>query len=611
MKIHYSYATNLAELNSSYGKPRDHIRLLRPALDRDGQLCCTLAVFRLETAPPYAALSYSWSAGPSGHVEVAVAEYAEADSYHESIPKVSGPIHGNIVVSQDLTNAFRRMYLRPPRWYWCDAICIDQSNSAEKTDQVNMMRFVYLQAEYVCIWLGEDVHDEDQDEDEDNQTSPVAHEQSGISQAKLRSLCELDARAWWSRLWEVALAQEALVCIGDRTYTWEQFTEQMKAGFEKVERFNSTVAVHHRFSSENFEDARKHVDHLEDIRAEFRRNAAIPLSRLLEDSVGAHASEPVDKVNGLLALAPVLTRRDIHAAYDAPPAETFAKACLCIIDEEGSLDILVGQWPRSYGQMYDYDDTSFPSWVPDFASEVRRKPDSILKDVITSSTTSRACGLTLPRIYHNLTQHELKMDAIRVDQVATVCRAEHDQLCLRHTDIAAFEHIASVVWPFITAHNSASQRRLIWKILGGRYQQSEAVNAAHTDEGSLISMLEAIFQRHIGVPIARLPLDELGELYEQGLYWIQSVFNLLDGRVLIRTEDGHIGVANPEVQEGDIVVMPFGASLPFLLRPVWDRAAGCKAYALVDGCIVHGIMHGELINAYEAGEAQSESFDLL
>ncbi|KAK3626612.1 hypothetical protein LTR56_019678 [Elasticomyces elasticus] len=597
--MHYSYATDLAELNSSYGKPRDHIRLLRPARDRDGQLCCTLAVFRLETAPPYAALSYSWSAGPPGHVEIAMAEFAEADNYHESTPQTKGPIHGNMIVSQDLSNAFRRMHMNTPSWFWCDAICIDQSNSAEKTDQVNMMRFVYLQAERVCIWLGEDVRGEDEDE----KTSLVAQEQSGISQAKLRSLGELGARAWWSRLWELALAQEALVCIGDRTYTWEQFTEQIKAGSEIVKR--------QKFSSGLLDDARKHVDHLEHIRGEFQRNAAIPLSRLLDDSVRAHASEPVDKVNGLLALAPVLTRRNVHAAYHAPPAETFAKACLCIIDEEGSLDILVGQWPRSYGQMYDYDDTSFSSWVPDFAGAVRRKPGSILKDVITSSETSRACGLTLPRIYHNLTQHELKMDAIRVDQVATVCRAEHDQSYPRHTDIAAFEHIASVVWPFISVHNSASQRQLIWKTLSGRYQQFEALNAVHTDEGSLVSMLEAIFQRHIGVPIARLPLDELGELYEQGLYWLQSVFKLLDGRVLIRTEDGDIGVANPEVQEGDIVVMPFGASLPFLLRPVWDRAAGCKAYALVDGCIVHGIMDGELIDAYEAGEAQSESFDLL
>ncbi|KAK3628365.1 hypothetical protein LTR56_018633 [Elasticomyces elasticus] len=579
--MHFSYATNLAELNSSYGKPRDHIRLLRPALDREGQLCCTLAVFRLETAPLYAAFSYSWSAGPPGHVEVAVAEYAEADSYHESIPKGRGPIHGNITLSQDLSNAFRRIHLKTPKWYWCDAICIDQSNSAEKTDQVNMMRFVYLQAEHVCIWLGED---------EDDKLSSSAHERSGVSQAKLRSLCELGARAWWSRLW---------------------FTEQMEAGFEKAQRSNSTAAVHHIISSEVFGDARKHVGHLEHIRRDFRHRAEIPLRRLLEESVGAHASEPVDKVNGLLGLAPVTTRRDVQAAYDAPPAETFAKACLCIVDEEGSLDILVDQWPRSYGQMYDYDDTSFPSWVPDFAGGVRREPDSILKDVITSSNTSRACGVTLPRIYHKLNQHELKMDAIRVDNVAKICRAEHAQPYLRDTDIAAFEHIATVVWPFVSAHNSASQRRLIWKTLGGEYEQSENINAIHTDEESLVSMLEAIFQRHIGIPVARLPLDELGELYEQGLHWLQSVFKLLDGRVLFRTADGHIGVANPEVQEGDIVIMPFGASLPFLLRPVWDRAAGCKAYALVDGCIVHGIMDGELIDAYEAGEAESESFDLL
>jgi hypothetical protein len=38
---------------------------------------------------------------------------------------------------------------------WADAVCINQSNDDEKTNQVRMMQDIYSQADTVIVWLGD------------------------------------------------------------------------------------------------------------------------------------------------------------------------------------------------------------------------------------------------------------------------------------------------------------------------------------------------------------------------------------------------------------------------------------------------------------------------
>ena len=69
--------------------------------------------------------------------------------------------HGTAMTG-NLYNALGR--LRRPdhsRDIWVDAVCIDQSNSAERTAQVSIMADIYRAASDVCIWLGEDSEEQD------------------------------------------------------------------------------------------------------------------------------------------------------------------------------------------------------------------------------------------------------------------------------------------------------------------------------------------------------------------------------------------------------------------------------------------------------------------
>ena len=64
---------------------------------------------------------------------------------------------GQIEVPLSASQALRRLrYQDRPRLLWLDAICINQSDVAEKNRQVALMHLVYGRASRCLIWLGED-----------------------------------------------------------------------------------------------------------------------------------------------------------------------------------------------------------------------------------------------------------------------------------------------------------------------------------------------------------------------------------------------------------------------------------------------------------------------
>jgi hypothetical protein len=64
----------------------------------------------------------------------------------------------------------------------------------------------------------------------------------------------------------------------------------------------------------------------------------------------------------------------------------------------------------------------------------------------------------------------------------------------------------------------------------------------------------------------------------------------LANRTLFTTRNGFLGVGPLGAKTGDVVVVLFGADVPFVLRPV---SAG---YKLLGECYVHSIMHGEVLS---------------
>lgn len=163
------------------------------------------------------------------------------------------------------------------RYYWIDAICIDQENDLERGHQVGMMGDIYGGASRVIAWLGSSSAGA-------GEVMPAATEQTHIYQSggdvSLKEICD---HPYWNRLWtaqEYILARHVLLVCGRR---------QVPLG--EIEAL--TIVRRQEETSMSWRmGARKY----------WRLQSTIPLDMLLEHLAVAPCSDPRDRVYGLLSL---------------------------------------------------------------------------------------------------------------------------------------------------------------------------------------------------------------------------------------------------------------------------------------------------------------------
>jgi Heterokaryon incompatibility protein (HET) len=110
---------------------------------------CTLQHASFNNPPPYEALSYTWGnpKGPKNDIPVRGKPKKKFRIQLEGKRKRVG--YNLEAALQQLRDETRPVTL------WIDAICIDQSNREERSEQVNVMARIYSQASQVIVWLGE------------------------------------------------------------------------------------------------------------------------------------------------------------------------------------------------------------------------------------------------------------------------------------------------------------------------------------------------------------------------------------------------------------------------------------------------------------------------
>ncbi|KAK5167776.1 uncharacterized protein LTR77_007475 [Saxophila tyrrhenica] len=189
-------------------REKREIRLITiqpPTADTDGgALTCGLNVVSLEQKPEYEALSYTWG--------------SRADP--EIITLAGKPM----TVTKNLFAALSTLRReRAPRALWADAICINQEDPDERTDQVNMMGDIYRGAFRVNVWLGDNsngmaslilLHGNDRD----------AHFSEDACDKLFNDLFR-NRNSWWSRAWttqEAVFAKELVFYLGDQQLSFEE-----------------------------------------------------------------------------------------------------------------------------------------------------------------------------------------------------------------------------------------------------------------------------------------------------------------------------------------------------------------------------------------------------
>jgi hypothetical protein len=164
----------------------------------------------------YTALSYTWGSKPSN------------PSDHEIF------INGNrFSVYKNLLRFLSHAKLLQHKLdgpFWIDAICIDQDDNTERTQQVQFMPRIYSTAREILVWLGPQYASSELVMKVFAKAAPLNKAASRFwrilsspSGLALASLCN---RPYWSRLWifqEVSLAQDIILICGNQIIPWDQF----------------------------------------------------------------------------------------------------------------------------------------------------------------------------------------------------------------------------------------------------------------------------------------------------------------------------------------------------------------------------------------------------
>lgn len=265
-------------------RPSIRLAVLQPG-DRDDPIRIELKHTTFAEKPKYESLSYTW--GSASNVKAI---------------EVNGIF---ISVRRNLDRALRHFRRKDQeRVLWIDAICINQSDDAEKSWQVKLMADIYRRARRVLVWLGivdgiestrprppprgiaakfkgrtEKVREDKSQEEKDREDAEYH-----------RVLC---SKPYWTRVWIV----QEVGAAADLEIHWDIKPKNSKKLVPKSESWNSFFEEKRLAGT-----ASNRATELAKQR-EGRHGDAFLLANLIEASADALCELPHDKIYGFVAIA--------------------------------------------------------------------------------------------------------------------------------------------------------------------------------------------------------------------------------------------------------------------------------------------------------------------
>ena len=272
-------------------QPLDHatqqirlVTLLDP-LENDDAIRLDIKVFEISEAPPYTALSYVWGPPPSDN----------------AIYIATGRLEIRENLFKFLTEFRKRSDKTPSDQHlWIDQLCIDQSTTAERSHQVQMMSDIYSKATSVIAWLGDgsqkadpltSIAERECDEFEDTYHAARVWKDAG----NLAALAYILHNEYFARLWivqEFILARQIRILVKD---VWLM---------DDTRRWNCRSETFHDYIYSHVPSTAYNIICKSSLRrtGEFRH---LGMSAALFRYVKSECADPRDKVYGLLGLVRV------------------------------------------------------------------------------------------------------------------------------------------------------------------------------------------------------------------------------------------------------------------------------------------------------------------
>ncbi|KAI8947944.1 heterokaryon incompatibility protein-domain-containing protein [Xylaria longipes] len=342
------------------------IRLIKLLPRNDGEeISCEIVNFNLDNLKrdyDYEAISYTWG-----------------DTKEQTIIRIDGRL---IRITQkvfEILQALRHDW--KPRMLWIDFICINQCHMTEKSHQVTMMRHIYYRASSVILWL-DPLPDTAVAIDllVEISRSPGLTGVQGAhlygqrdQQHRLLALARFIENDYFNRLWvvqEIASARHIKVLCGDQSIQWEDLSLVIKF-MGNPEMLRSLQTTEEMGVVACDQDSLRHAATILATRRSTTADISYSLAFLLPNYRSMKCKDPRDKVFGLLGLVRGIDHPLIRPDYSKNEIQVYRDTAEYLFTVEGTSRRLIALAFAGVGHCRRLQE--LPSWVPDWASNVRIK----------------------------------------------------------------------------------------------------------------------------------------------------------------------------------------------------------------------------------------------
>ncbi|KAF4631965.1 hypothetical protein G7Y89_g6164 [Cudoniella acicularis] len=584
----------------------DSIRLLRlePAKleDRYNLISCSLQHVRLhELSEPYEALSYTWGD-------------AKDQQFDISCNGVT------MTVRRNLLWALQRLRLNDKvRTIWIDALCIDQTNDIERTQQVRLMRLIYRNANSVVIWLGTDRAGQARLAFsvlssivsrwlEDNKITLSTDYTIGNESFKARPLINPPTQdsplwnavvrifnaSWFWRMWvvqEVVLARSATLIWGKGEISWRIIglaASIIRTNSHYLGRRSSMKGVYNAYLMYRLSASQDATN----------PNFSVSFLDLLRLTRQFEVSDERDRIYGILGLT--TTDNDpengslfIDPDYNIKANEVYLRVANRIVQSSNSLDLL-SSVQHGFGNPLNE-----PSWVPHWHSifSSTLAPWDLHETISTAKSFPRQLQ---PSPNPNL----LVTSAIPISRISYYSSNMQQTI-----DVAVSEILAT---PEIASHLETEEGIRLWckTMTAGRnwYGSLDTSTSAKTSASTNVADFTAyLLQYHsssLTDPLFNNCKRLSGKEGSTGRF-LETAGTVCSERRLFISDNGFVGLGPAHLEVGDGLFVLSGANMPFILRGEGGEGSGgvgsSHVYRLIGEAFVEGIMGGEAVEAAKKG----------
>ena len=523
----------------------------------------------------------------------------EAVSYTWGEPIFSASIEcfskGQLPITENLSNALFHLRLANRlRVLWVDAICINQQDLVERSQQVTLLRNTFQKAKSVIVWLGEDTG-------EAKKAFKIfrAIDPSASSNLEIRKLIMSDrnkalgkflGRSWFRRIWviqELVCAEKATIRCGNHAMEWERFLD-------------AAIRI---AKSLTFED--RSVNYalftLVSLHSERRRRNKEPLEGVLYNYRHCLASDPRDKVFALVGIASGQYAAAYTPDYSKDVVDVYRDLAIQLITASQNPDILV-HCAYTVGSKLSV----LPSWVPDWSQPLYIN----CSPIVSPGAYEASAGTSFKgRVSEDL--GELLLDGVLLNKVEVLGSAWNSDV-LRFDEVKAVKRIVELNEEYLDIFRQSSR-------YGGSYW-SACTRALVGDKDYLRNRLgckdlseayvayRKCLSQTLMAQVTRL-LDAILQggfksttAYQEAVEFETALNYAACGRALCLFDDGRAGWVPKTAEVGDQIAIFLGATVPILLRP---RDNG---YIVLGEAYVHEMMDGQ---ALEVPDVHIETITLI